>query len=164
EHQGGGPPKFIREMRGELDWVVMKALEKDRERRYQTADSFAEDIQRYLENEPVSARPPSRVYQFQKLVSRHKLGFAAFGIVMVTLLAGLSSTIWSLAKEKKARSDAELARHDADDQRKKAQADKENALTEAARSKVVTAFLTRMLSGIDPSVAAGHDTVLLQRI
>src|SRR5206468_7833809 len=85
KHHGAEPPKLIREMRGELDWIVMKALEKDRERRYQTVDSFAEDIQHYLENETVSARPPSRVYQFQKLVSRHKLGFATFGIVSVTL-------------------------------------------------------------------------------
>jgi serine/threonine protein kinase/tetratricopeptide (TPR) repeat protein len=164
KHHGAEPPELIREMRGELDWIVMKALEKDRERRYQTADSFAEDLHRYLENETVSARPPSRVYQFQKLVSRHKLGFAAVGIVMVTLIAGLTSTIWSLTKEKKARHDAELARHDADDQRKKAQVDKENALTEAARSKQVTEFLTKLLSGVDPLVAAGHDTLLLHRI
>jgi serine/threonine protein kinase len=157
QHRRAEPLRLIRELRGDLDWIVMTALEKDRGRRYQTANAFADDLHRYIKNETVSARPPSRVYQFQKLVSRHKLGFAALGIVMVTLLAGLTSTIWSLAKEKKARSDAELARHDADDQREKAQAD-------AARSKVVTAFLTRMLSSVDPTVAAGFDTALLHRI
>jgi len=157
KHHGEEPPKLIREMRGELDWIVMKALEKDRARRYQTANAFAYDLHRYIKYETVSARPPSRVYQFRKFVSRHKLGFAAFGIVMVTLVAGLSSTLWSLAKEKKARSDAE-------DQRKKAQAGEEKALTEAARSKEVTEFLKKMLVGIDPSVALGRDTTVLREI
>ena len=158
------PPRLIHMVRGDLDWIAMKALEKDRGRRYQTADSLADDIHRYLENETVSARPPSRVYQFRKLVSRHKLGFAAVGIVMVTLVAGLSITIWSLAKEKKARHDADLARIEANDQRKKAQAGEQNALTEAARSKAVTEFLKRMLGGVDPSVSAGYDTFLLRQI
>ncbi|HEU0037919.1 MAG TPA: serine/threonine-protein kinase, partial [Verrucomicrobiae bacterium] len=96
KHHGAEPPKLIREMCGDLDWIVMKALEKDRSRRYQTADSLAGDIQRYLKDETVSARPPGRVYQFRKLVARHKLEFATLGIVMATLVAGLSSTIWSL--------------------------------------------------------------------
>src|SRR5258708_29940403 len=104
KHHGTEAPKLIRELRGDLDWIVMTALEKDRGRRYQTANAFADDLHRYIKNETVSARPPSRLYQFQKLVLRHKLGFAAFGIVMVTLVAALTSTIWSLAKEKKARS------------------------------------------------------------
>ncbi|HXJ56018.1 MAG TPA: protein kinase [Verrucomicrobiae bacterium] len=150
KHHGAEPPKLIREMRGELDWIVMKALEKDRGRRYQTADSLADDIHRHLENETVSARPPSRVYQFQKLVSRHKLGFAAFGIVMVTLLAGLSSTTWSLAKEKKARHEANLARGEAN--------------KEATQSKEVTRFLKEMLEGADPLNALGGDTTILREI
>jgi len=150
KHHGAEPPKLIREMRGELDWIVMKALEKDRSRRYQTADSFAEDIQHYLENKMVSARPPSRVYQFQKLVSRHKLGFAAFGIVMATLVAGLSSTIWSLAKEKKARSEADVQRR--------------KALTGLARSQQVLKFMDDMLQNIGPEAAKGYDVTVLKAI
>jgi serine/threonine protein kinase/tetratricopeptide (TPR) repeat protein len=149
QHRQAEPLRLIRELRGDLDWIVMTALEKDRGRRYQTANAFADDLHRYIKNETVSARPPSRLYQFQKLVSRHKVGFAAFGIVMVTLVAGLSSTILSLAKEKKARHDADLARHDADDQRKKAQAGEQNALTEATRSTAMTEFLKQMLIGPD---------------
>src|SRR6266550_1123045 len=102
QHHGTEAPKLIREMRGDLDWIVMKALEKDRSRRYATADSLAGDIQRYLKDETVSARPLGHVYQFRKLVARHKLEFAALGIVMATLVAGLSITTWSLAREKKA--------------------------------------------------------------
>src|SRR6267378_3549470 len=132
KHHGAEGTNLIHEMRGDLDWIVMKALEKDRTRRYATANGLGMDIQRYLSGEPVLARPPSQLYRFRKLVSRHKLEFAAFGIVMVTLVAGLSITIWSLAKEKKARHDADLARIEANDQRKKAQAGEQNALTEAA--------------------------------
>jgi serine/threonine protein kinase/Flp pilus assembly protein TadD len=140
---GTEPPKLIREMRGELDCIVLKALEKDRALRFQTADSFAADINRYLKNETVSARPPSSFYQFRKLLSRHKVGFAVFGIVLVTLIGGLSSTTWSLAKEKRARQDA---------------------LTEAARSKAVKEVLEKMFTGVDPAVAQGRDTSLLRDI
>ena len=64
-------------MRGDLDWIVMKCLEKDRTRRYETANGLATDMQRHLNNEPVVARPPSRLYRLQKLVRRNKLAFAA---------------------------------------------------------------------------------------
>src|SRR6266550_553390 len=149
KHHGAEPPKLIREMRGDLDWIVMKALEKDRSRRYQTADSLAGDIQRYLKDETVSARPPGRVYQFRKLVARHKLEFATLGIVMATLVAGLSSTIWSLAKEKKARREADKASQEAIDQGKKAQAEKKDALAEATRNTAMTEFLKQMIIGPD---------------
>ena len=75
------PPKLISELKGDLDWIVMKALEKDRNRRYETANGLAMDIQRYLDNEPVLARPPSRIYRLQKLVRRNKIIFAAGGAV-----------------------------------------------------------------------------------
>jgi eukaryotic-like serine/threonine-protein kinase len=161
---GTDPPKLIREMRGELDCIVLKALEKDRALRFQTADSLAADINRYLKNETVSARPPSSFYQFRKLLSRHRVGFTLFGIVLVTLLGGLSSTTWSLAKEKRARHDADLARHEADEQRKKAQIGEQNALTEAARSKAVKEVLEKMFTGVNPAVAQGRDTALLRDI
>ena len=164
KHHGAEATKLIREMRGDLDWLVMKALEKDRGRRYQTADSFADDIQRYLKRETVSARPPSRLYQFQKLVSRHKLEFAVFGIVLATLAAGLSITTWSLAKEKQAHHEADLARGEANKERKKAETGEQNALTEATRSKEVTRFLKMMLQGADPLVALGGDTTILREI
>ena len=67
----------------------MKALEKDRTRRYETANGLAMDVQRYLNNEPVVARPPSRMYRLQKLVRRNKIVFAAGGAVALALLIGL---------------------------------------------------------------------------
>ena len=70
-------PRLIHLVRGDLDWIVMKCLEKDRTRRYETANGLASDIERHINNEPVVARPPSQLYRFQKLVRRNKLAFAA---------------------------------------------------------------------------------------
>ena len=75
-------------IRGDLDAIVMKCLEKDRARRYETANGLARDIQRHLDNEPVLARPPSRLYEFQKTVQRHKVGFAATAAVIAALAGG----------------------------------------------------------------------------
>jgi eukaryotic-like serine/threonine-protein kinase len=82
-------PKLIHLLRGDLDWIVIKALEKDRTRRYETANGFAMDIQRYLTNEPIVARPPSTFYRFQKLVRRNRTAFAAVGVGAAALVVGL---------------------------------------------------------------------------
>ena len=74
-------------LRGDLDWIVMRCLEKDRTRRYETATGLARDIQRYLESKPVSARPPTGAYRIRKFILRHKLGFAAATAIAVTLVA-----------------------------------------------------------------------------
>src|ERR1039458_4518691 len=74
-HRHAEPPKLISLLQGDLDWIVMKALEKDRARRYETANGLAMDVQRYLNNEPVVARPPNRQYRLQKLVRRNRLVF-----------------------------------------------------------------------------------------
>src|SRR5262249_35290575 len=67
----------LKSLSTDLDWIVMKCLEKDRARRYETAAGLAADLRRHLNNEPVAARPPSRLYEFQKTVRRHRVGFAA---------------------------------------------------------------------------------------
>src|SRR5208283_382203 len=69
--------KLLHQLKGDLDWIVMKCLEKDRTRRYETANGLATDLKRHLENEPVVARPPSAVYRFQKAIRRNKLAYAA---------------------------------------------------------------------------------------
>jgi eukaryotic-like serine/threonine-protein kinase len=84
-------PKLIHALRGDLDWIVLKALEKDRSRRYETANGLARDVQRYLADEPVIARPPSKFYLFHKLVRRNKVAFAAAMVVIVSLLLGLGA-------------------------------------------------------------------------
>jgi eukaryotic-like serine/threonine-protein kinase len=103
EHRHAEPPKLISLLRGDLDWIVMKALEKDRTRRYETANGLAMDIERYLNNEPVVARPPSRVYRFQKLVRRNKGVFTAVGAVAIALVIGLGTSTWLFFMEREAR-------------------------------------------------------------
>ena len=87
----------------------MKALEKDRTRRYETANGLAMDIQRYLSNEPVMARPPSRLYRLQKLVRRNKVVFIAAAAVCAALIAGLGTSTWLFLKEREARQRAVAA-------------------------------------------------------
>jgi len=84
----------IQLLRGDLDWIVMKCLEKDRARRYETAIGLARDIERHLNNEPVVASPPSRFYRFQKLVRRHKLVLSASAVAVVLLIMGMGGVIW----------------------------------------------------------------------
>jgi eukaryotic-like serine/threonine-protein kinase len=103
KHRHTDAPKLIHLLRGDLDWIVMKALEKDRARRYDTANGLAMDVQRYLTDEPVAARPPSKLYRFQKMARRNKLIFAAGSAVLIALVAGLAVSNWFFLREKTAR-------------------------------------------------------------
>ena len=107
------PSLLPRLVRGDLDWIAMKALEKDRARRYETANGLAMDVQRHLNNEPVVARPPSRLYEFQKTVRRHKVGFSVAGVVAAALVTGLGLSTWSFYKERAAHRQAVEAREQA---------------------------------------------------
>src|ERR1051325_2855375 len=87
--RGLDAPKLVSELRGDLDWIVMKCLEKDRTRRYETANGLAADIRRHLANEPVIARPPSTAYKLRKFVRRNKLAVGAAAAVVLAMLVGL---------------------------------------------------------------------------
>ena len=150
KHRKAEAPKLVNLVRGDLDWIVMKTLEKARNRRYETANSLAVDIQRHLKNEPVAARPPSNLYRFQKMVRRNKLVFLAASAVAAALVIGLGISIWSLSREHLAR--------------QQAQADKKVAELEAAKSRQVAQFLENMLQGVRPAVALGQDTTMLRAI
>jgi hypothetical protein len=102
KRHGAEPPRLIHLIRGDLDWIVMKALEKDRTRRFETANGLAADLQRFLGNEPVEARPPSSVYRFQKLVRRNKTMVAATAAVFAALVLGLGLSVYLFAKERAA--------------------------------------------------------------
>jgi serine/threonine protein kinase len=109
KHHGAELPRLISLLRGDLDWIVMKALEKDRKRRYETANGLAMDIERYLQHEPVVARPPSRRYRFQKLVRRNRGVFAAAAAVAAALCIGLGVSTWLFLMERQARQRAVAA-------------------------------------------------------
>ena len=136
QHRKSEPPTLIHTVSGDLDWIAMKALEKDRARRYETANGLALDIQRYLDNEPVSARPPSTLYKFKKVVLRNKLLFIGIGLIVLLLVVSLIVVSASLAKERRS----------------------------SIKSQQVTKFLEDMLNGVGPSVARGRDTIMLREI
>jgi WD40 repeat protein/serine/threonine protein kinase len=122
----------IARVRGDLDWIVMKCLEKDRARRYETVNGLAADIKRHLNTEPVVARPPSRLYEFQKTVRRHKFGFAVAAGLIIVLTAGVLTSTWQAVVATRARKAevsqriaAQHAQAQAAAQQKKAEAEKQ---------------------------------------
>jgi serine/threonine protein kinase/tetratricopeptide (TPR) repeat protein len=108
------PKKLPAMMRGELDWIVMKCLEKDRNRRYDTANGLARDIEHYLRNEPVQACPPSAGYRLRKFMSRNREAVLAAVLLLATLLAGIVATGWQAVRATRAQQQA-IAESDAKD-------------------------------------------------
>jgi serine/threonine protein kinase/WD40 repeat protein len=106
--------QLINLLRGDLDWIVMKCLEKDRTRRYETANGLAMDLQRHLKSEPVTARPPSSLYRFQKLVRRNKILFAAIAAVGVALVLGTVGSTWEAIQARRAEHEQIRLRGEAD--------------------------------------------------
>jgi len=101
-HRHTEPPELLDEVSGDLDWIVMKCLEKNRGRRYETANGLAMDIQRHVKNEPVVARPPSKLYRFQKMARRNNLVLAAGAVVLGALVTGLAVSNWFFLRERAA--------------------------------------------------------------
>ena len=109
-------------LRNELDWIVMKALEKDRARRYETANAFAADVQRYISGEAVQAHPPSRAYRLQKFLRKNRGPVVATGLVISALTVGMCATTLALL-------DANHQRKNAVEQQKKAEVAEDEALS-----------------------------------
>jgi len=135
--------QLVKRLKGELDWIVMKCLEKDRARRYETANGLARDVARYLSDEPVVASPPSRTYRLKKLVVRNRAVFAAGTAIVLLLAAGVVGTSVGLVRARQAEREA---------------------VSEATKSDQVARFLTDMLAGVGPSAARGRDTEMLEEI
>ena len=116
------PRALARQVSGELDWIVMKSLEKDRTRRYESANELAKDVQRYLDDEAVEACPPSTAYRLRKTVRRHKTALTFAATVALLLVLGLIGTTWQAVRatqaEVRERNQAEIA----DKQRQAAEA------------------------------------------
>jgi serine/threonine protein kinase/Flp pilus assembly protein TadD len=114
ERRGLEPRRLGQQLRGELDWIVMKALEKDRGRRYESASTFAADVQRYLEDEPVQACPPSAGYRFRKFARRNKAALITAGAVAAALLIGTAVSVWQAVEANAARNHETQARQEAE--------------------------------------------------
>ena len=123
--------KLLHQLKGDLDWIVMKCLEKDRQRRYDTANGLAADLKRHLNNEPVTARPPSQLYRLQKMVRRNKA--ATFGVasVALALVVGLGLATAALVRERTAR---------------------ERERTQSVRADTVTTFIDTLVSDQLPTL------------
>ena len=118
----------IHQLKGDLDWIVMKCLEKDRQRRYDTANGLAADLKRHLNNEPVVARPPSTAYRFQKAFRRNKVTFTAGAAVALALLLGIIASAWQSVRATQAKREAVAAQAGESVQRQKAEANEQRAI------------------------------------
>src|SRR5213075_3506841 len=121
------PAKLTKLVRGELDWIVMKTLEKDRNRRYETANGFAADVQRYLNDDPVLACPVSTAYKLKKLARRNRTAVLTAAAILFVLVAGIAGTTFGLIRAELRRAEAEQARADEASQRQIAEAEKKKA-------------------------------------
>lgn len=149
------PPKLLGAIRGDLDWIVMKTLEKDRTRRYETANGLAMEIERYLNSELVLARPPSRLYRFQKMVRRNRFAVVSTAAVIVALLVGMFGFMWQTQRAKAAEREAVA-------QRIQAEEDKKRAELEASRSQRMAKFLTETLNHVGPTLGLNRDEGILR--
>jgi serine/threonine protein kinase len=134
----------------DLDWIVMKCLEKDRARRYETANGLAADLKRHLDNEPIVARPPSNLYRFQKLVRRNKLAFAAGTAVAAALLVGLAVSTFLFIQERSAHDRALAAETLAEQRLTESEANATLAKQRLDESEAISKFLTQVFQSPDP--------------
>jgi serine/threonine protein kinase len=130
------PHKLRRALRGELDWVVLRALEKDPGRRYATANDLAADVLRYLNDEPVNARPPGRVYLLRKFVRRNRVPVVAAALILLSLVGGVLGTTTGLVWALTARNEAFEARNNEAVQRGRAEASARDAQDALASAKI----------------------------
>ncbi|HJS08442.1 MAG TPA: serine/threonine-protein kinase, partial [Pirellulales bacterium] len=139
EHRHTDAKRLRQTVRGELDWIVMKCLEKDRSRRYETANGLARDIERYLQDEPVQACPPSAAYRLKKLIRRNKIA-AAFVLLLVAAVAGLTvSNIQTSLSERRANA-------------------------QNARAQEISNLLQRMLRSANPDEAKDAEYTVRQML
>jgi len=141
--RGLDPARLAPALRGDLDWIVLKALEKDRARRYESASAFGADVRRHLADEPVEAGPPSARYRAGKLIRRHRGAFAAAVAVIAALLLGIAGTTYGLLR---------------------AGAERDEARRQAEIAEAVNEFLNQdLLAAVAPSGQAGQGRDVLMR-
>jgi len=170
------PKQLGRILRGDLDWIVMRALEKDRSRRYETANGLASDIRRLLADEPVLATPPGAGYRLRKYVRRHRVGVTAAAVVLLGVLvgtgvayAGMNEAQVEAADARRAaaaavgrRDEARLARASEATQRERSLEGAAAARKETLRARTVSDLLEGMLGSADPHALKGRNYTVRQ--
>jgi tRNA A-37 threonylcarbamoyl transferase component Bud32 len=154
ERRGVDRRRLGQVLRGELDWIVMRALEKERNRRYESASAFAADVQRYLNDEAVAACPPSAGYRLRKYVRRNRRALVTAGVIAGALMAATAVSIWQAARATEAQHQAETDRDraktaegDAKTNLERASEAEQRATTKAAITRAVNSFLQEDLLG-----------------
>jgi serine/threonine protein kinase/tetratricopeptide (TPR) repeat protein len=137
-------------IRGDLDWIVMKALEKDRMRRYATASDLAMDVQRHLTGEPVLAAPPGRIYRARRFLRRHRVGVLASAGIVAALLLGLVGTTAAMLRAISSEREQSRERQRVVEALRGEESQRVRAEASLARAKTVTAYIRSMLSSADP--------------
>jgi tetratricopeptide (TPR) repeat protein len=156
------PARLTRLVRGELDWIVMKCLEKDRGRRYETANGLALDLQRYLADEPVQACPPSAWYRFRKFTRRNRAPVVAAALVLLSLVVGMIGTTWGLIQAEQERRGEERQRRAAEANAERAtQAQKRAQQGFAKAREAVEQYLKAVTD--DPDLKHKHDLHRLRK-
>jgi len=142
QYQQTLPPKLVHSVRGDLDWIVMKCLEKDRGRRYETATELAQDLERHLHHEPVTAAAPATLYRTRKFVRKYRYGLATATALVLLLVAGVAASLWQAVRATRAEheqgrllTEAESARTEAIQQRERAEAGRAEAQAQRAEAQ-----------------------------
>ncbi|HRZ35661.1 MAG TPA: protein kinase, partial [Candidatus Paceibacterota bacterium] len=146
-------PRLVPALRGDLDWIVMKCLEKDRARRYDTANGLAADLQRHLVHEPVVARPPSTAYRVQKAWQRNRVAFTAGTLVASTLLVGAGVSTWQAIRATRARQAEAQQRFAAQYAENRARAEQREAERERQRAEASEARTSDLLYAANMNLA-----------
>ena len=136
EHRCTDPRRITTDIRGELDWIVMKALEKDRERRYESPNALAADVQNYLNDEAVQACPPSKAYRFEKFARKNKTAIAMSGVVTALLIVGIGVSTWQAVRATLAEAKADIQLNLA----RKSDIEAKRQATEAVRQRDQTLY------------------------
>lgn len=168
QRRGIDPRKLTQTLHGELDWIVLKSLEKDRKRRYETASDFAADIERYLKDEQVAACPPSAGYRMRKFARRNRQSLTTAGIISMALVVATTVSAWQAVVARDAQHQAEADRDRAQSAERQATTDQDRAktaerraATDAAIARAVNDFLQRDLLGqvgnLPQETIDGHD-------
>lgn len=156
------PSTINRVLRGDLETIALKALDKEPDRRYQSAAALADDIRRLLTGQPILARPPSAAYQIRKLVTRHKVPASLLGLLAVAVVAFAAITAVQADRLAKQRDRAWLAQQSETRARTEAEQSRDQARTEAEKARQIQSFLQDMLASVDPGTAQGRDVGLLK--
>jgi serine/threonine protein kinase/tetratricopeptide (TPR) repeat protein len=157
-HRHATPDSLSRTIRGDLDWIVMKALEKDRNRRFAAASDLAADVGRYLQDETVHASPPSTSYRLRKFARRNRTLVSAGAGIAVALVAGLAVATWGWFEADAQRRRAELAEADAISESKHAKAQRDRAEKARRSAEAATRFLTATIGLANPDVSKSPNT------